>query len=106
MIVEINEGVHVTPEHNIVLVNLVDTYYRSRPFVYITNRLHNYTVDASVYSETSKVKNLIGFAMVSQTEYSGRDASAIENLFMSSKFKLFSKLETATNWANLLHHKQ
>lgn len=101
MVVEINEGVHLTPEHNTVLVNLVDTYYKSRPFVYITNRIHSYTVDASIYIETSKIKNLIGFAVVSQT-VSNDAIEAIVNLFKPHPFKVFTDLKTALNWAKAL----
>ena len=33
MIVIISEGVTVTPEHNNVLLNVADTYYKNKPFV-------------------------------------------------------------------------
>ena len=67
MIVIMNEGVHVTPEHNQVLINITDTYYKNKKFVYITHRINSYSVDPKVYIETSKIENLAGFCVVSKT---------------------------------------
>jgi hypothetical protein len=104
-IVEINEGVHLSLEHNTVLVNLVDTYYKNKPFIYITNRIHNYTVDPEVYLKTSEIKNLIGFAIVSPT-HTKEIASKIGHLFKRVDFIVLNNLESAKDWAGALHDKQ
>jgi len=100
-IVEINEGVHLAPDHNTVLVNLVDTYYKNKSFVYITNRVNNYTVDPSIYIKTSEIENLIGFAVVSQT-HTKEIAHKIAPLFSRVRFNVFNNLDTAIVWANQL----
>lgn len=99
MIVVINEGVTVTPEHNNVLLNVADTYYRNKSFVYITHRLHSYAVDPAVYRETSKISNLAGFCVVS-SDYKAKRNAEIEKLFLNKPFEIFDSIEEATSWAN------
>jgi len=66
MIVVMNDGIHVTSVHNRILMNVTDTYYRNRKFVYITHRINSYSVDPKVYIKTSEVENLVGFCVVSK----------------------------------------
>jgi hypothetical protein len=98
MIVVINEGATVTPEHNAVLLNVVDTYYKNKRFVYITHRLNSYAVNPAVYRETSKIKNLAGFCVVSKDFKAKRNAE-IEKLFLNKPFEIFDTIEEATSWA-------
>ena len=99
MIVVINEGITVTAEHNNVLLNVADTYYKNKPFVYITHRLHSYAVDPAVYIETSKIKNLAGFCVVS-ADYKAKRNAEIEKLFLNKPFEILNSIEEATTWAN------
>ncbi len=108
MIVVINEGVTVTPEHNKVLLNVADTYFTNTNFVYITHRLHSYAVDPAIYNETSKIKNLAGFCVVS-SDYKAKRNAEIEKLFLNKPFEIFDTIDEATTWANSiinLSHKQ
>jgi len=97
VITVINEGVTVSPEHNEVLEKLAKKYFKHRPFAYITNRINSYSVDPKVYFETSKIENLLAFAVVSQDKISTSNAS-IEKLFLSKPHKNFTKLIDAINW--------
>ncbi len=99
MIVVINEGITLTPEHNNVLLNIVDTYYRNRPFVYITHRINSYSVDPAIYRETSKINNLAGFCVVS-SDYKAKRNAEIEKLFLNKPFEIFDSMEEATTWAS------
>ena len=99
MIVIINEGVTVTPEHNNVLLNVADTYYKNKPFVYITHRLNSYAVDPAVYRETSKISNLSGFCVVS-SDYKAKRNAEIEKLFLNKPFEIFDTIDEATTWAS------
>ena len=101
LIVVINEGIVITPKHNTTLLNVVDTYYKHTRFVYITHRLHSYAVDPSVYIETSKIKNLAGFCVVS-SDYKAKRNAEIEKLFLNKPFEIFDTIEEATTWANTL----
>lgn len=98
IISEINEGVHMNKKHATQIIKFVLDVFEDKPHVYISNRIHSYSVDTIVYSDVSKVKNLVGFAVVSNT-LAARNAE-IERLFLNKPFEIFSKLEEATTWAN------
>jgi len=98
MIVVINEGVTVTPEHNNILIDVANTYYKNKPFVYITHRLNSYAVDPAIYKETSKILNLAGFCVVS-SDYKAKRNAEIEKLFLNKPFEIFDTIEEATTWA-------
>lgn len=97
MIAVMHEGVTVQPKHNLVLIELAEKYFKDKPFAYITNRINSYSVDPKVYEETSKIKNLIAFAVVSQHEVRTANA-AFELKFLSKPNKSFSKLVDAIEW--------
>ena len=97
LIVEVNEGETVTPESNEILVDIVNRYYASKQFVYITHRVNSYAVDPAVYRKTSLIKNLVGFAVVANNI--SLSNAEIEKLFLSKPFESFTKLDKAVNWA-------
>ena len=95
----INEGVNLTVELSNKMSQIALDYYKDKPFVYITNRLHNYTVDSEVYIEISKMKTLAGFAVVSDTKPSIKNA-LLEKIFLTKPFQIFNYLDDAILWAN------
>lgn len=101
IVVIMNEGITITPEHNTTLLNIVDTYYRERKFVYISHRINSYAVDPAIYFETSKIKNLVGFAVVS-ADYKAKSNAEIEKLFFNKPFEIFADIDDAKAWANSL----
>ncbi|MFK8036786.1 MAG: hypothetical protein AB8B74_00740, partial [Crocinitomicaceae bacterium] len=102
LVVEINEGFHLLSSHNQILVNLADTYFRDTNFVYITHRIHSYSVDPIIYKETSKIKNLAGFAVVGKVPLAAANAQ-IEKLFIQKPFEIFDDLKAAISWAKSIH---
>lgn len=101
LIVIMNEGVTITPSHNQVLLNIVDTYYRKKKFVYISHRLNSYSVDPAIYFETSKIENLCGFAVVSK-DFKAKSNAEIEKLFFDKPFEIFNTVEDAVEWVDFL----
>ncbi|WP_347926234.1 hypothetical protein [Pontimicrobium sp. SW4] len=101
VISRINEGFHLTPDKNKILEDIANDYFIDKPFVYITHRKHSYSVDPSIYLQTSKVKNLIGFAVVAEAPLSKGNAE-IEKLFLNKPFEIFSDLDDAIKWAKSL----
>ncbi len=97
IIVVMNEGITVSPEHNDVLVNISTKYFKNKKFGYITHRIHSYSVDPSIYIETSKVENLAAFAIVSDKKINMSNAQ-IEKLFFKKPFQHFMDLDEAINW--------
>ena len=98
MVVEMDSGVHITVKDNATLIGIVNTYFKNRPFVYITNRVNSYSVDPAVYKETSKIENLVGLCVVSKN-FRAKSAAQIEKLFFDRAFEIFDTLPEAVKWA-------
>ncbi|MAX71087.1 MAG: hypothetical protein CMC76_08310 [Flavobacteriaceae bacterium] len=103
VIAVINEGEHVDHQINQKLINIMDEHYE-RPYVYITHRIHSYSVDPHIYPKTTTTKNLAGFAVVSD-DYISKNNAKIERLFFGKPFEIFSVLDDAITWAKDLTKK-
>ncbi|MFP4845937.1 hypothetical protein [Winogradskyella sp. PE311] len=101
LVVVVKEGVNLTPEHNNVLIQITETYFSNKPFVYITHRINSYSVDPKIYHETAKIENLKGLAVVS-SDYKAKINAQIEQMFFSKPFEIFSELEEAFEWVKTL----
>ncbi|MCK0109845.1 hypothetical protein MWU58_11115 [Flavobacteriaceae bacterium S0825] len=101
VISRINEGFHLTPDKNRVLEEIVNDYFKDKPFVYITHRINSYSVDPSIYLQTSKVKNLAGMAVVAEAPLSKGNAE-VEKLFLKKPFEIFTDLNDAIEWVKSL----
>lgn len=101
LVVIMKEGVNITPKHNSVLIEVTKNHFSDKPFVYITHRIHSYSVDPKIYFETSKIINLKGFAVVSRN-YKAKLNAKIEQMFFNKPFEIFTKLEDAVTWAESL----
>ena len=101
VVVVMKEGVNITPEYNDVLVEVTETYFKEKPFVYITHRLNSYSVDPQIYFKTSKITNLKGFAVVSN-DYKAKVNAQIEKMFFDKPFEIFTNLEDAFKWSEQL----
>ncbi len=98
MVVEMDSGVHITVKDNATLIDIVDTYFKNKPFVYITNRVNSYSVDPAIYKETSKITNLVGLCVVSKN-FMAKSTAEIEKLFFDRAFEIFDTLPEAIVWA-------
>ena len=94
----INEGVHLTPELSETIVLTVFKHLGDHPMVYITNRINSYSIDPTLYTNISKIKNIIGFGVVCNKTRK-TEISEIEKLFYKNKFKLFETMDNAMFWA-------
>lgn len=101
VISRINKGIHLTPDKNRILEDIANDYFNNKQFVYITHRINSYSVDPSIYLQTSKVKNLIGFAVVAEVPLAKGNAE-VEKLFLKKPFEIFSDLDDAIEWAKSL----
>lgn len=97
IITVMKEGITVIPEYNADLRDIAETYFADRPFGYITLRKYSYSVDPLVYLETSKISNLVAFAVVATEGIKGSNVQ-IEKLFLQQPFKHFRSLKNAEKW--------
>ncbi|EGV42034.2 hypothetical protein BZARG_2671 [Bizionia argentinensis JUB59] len=99
MIAVMNEGLSISLILNNELYGIARNHFKLKDFVYITHRKNSYSVDPNIYFEMSKIKNLIGFAVVLGDTIQ-IDNTDFERSFISIPFKAFNALEDATDWAN------
>ena len=98
MIVVMRQNVHISPDYNAILVELVNEHYKDIPFVYLTHRINSYTVDPAIYLETAKIRNLVGFGVIAKAPLAAGNAT-LEKLFMNKPFEIFKDLDEAVKWA-------
>jgi hypothetical protein len=93
----IKEGVVFGKIESEIQTSEILEVFKNKPFVYITNRINSYSVDPTIYIESSKINNLTGFAVVSTTQ--SAKTAEVESLFLNKPFKIFSDLSEAKIWA-------
>ncbi len=93
------EGIVVKPEYNKYLVDIAKKYFNDKPFGYITNRKNSYSVDPRIYFETSKIKNLVAFSVVSDKKINLTNVE-LEKIFLKKPFKHFTDEYSAIQWVN------
>ena len=101
LIVEIDAGIHISSTHIDLLNNVVDTYFRNKPFVFISKRTFSYVVEPTAYSETHEIENLVGFAVVGKKMEDNKDFGLLKG-FTQKPFKYFKTVEEAITWAKEL----
>lgn len=100
---EFAEGVHVTKANALQPIQLAQKIYSDqRPFIYVSHRLHSYSMDPVGYGEVvAMFPNFRGFAIVSQNRYR-RMLANLEKLFIKKPIAVFYTLEDAFVWAEEL----
>ncbi|KAA3625622.1 MAG: hypothetical protein DWP94_00370 [Flavobacterium sp.] len=97
ILMEMNEGITVDFEINKQLCDYAANFYKDKPFGYITHRKNSYSVDPYVYIETSKLKGLVAFAIVSNKNIR-RETAILEQIFLNKPLKTFKDLKPAISW--------
>jgi len=97
LVMVINEGETVKPKYNDKLVELSKSEFKNRPFGYITHRKNSYGVDPKIYIETSRIENLMAFAVVTNEQLNISNTE-IEKLFLKKPFQVFDDIENAVDW--------
>lgn len=101
---EINRGVNFNwNQHAQLIVEDIACYLGTdgSDLIYISNRIHSYSVVASDWLKFFKNSyNLKGYFIISDSNV-GILNSMIENLFFNNKIKRFNSIETALNWIKM-----
>ncbi len=99
VILVMNEGITVKPEYNDILIEIAEKYFHNKSFGYITHRINSYSVDPRIYFETSKIENLVAFAVVSAEDIKASTVE-VEKIFLKKPFQHFKTINEATNWVD------
>ncbi|WP_062055180.1 hypothetical protein [Aquimarina longa] len=101
LIAVMKEGITILPEHNDSLVKIVEKHFKNKYFVYITHRINSYTINPIIYFETAKIKNLVGFSVVSN-DPKQKMQTKIEKVFYNKEFMQFETMEDALEWKDMI----
>ena len=99
LINQIKNDVHVSLEHVEVLKHMIKENFGDRKMVYISNRLGSYSVDPLVYPEVGRIKNLLGMAIVTDSDIKIKNAK-FEKVFYHKEFEIFNNFEESIVWAS------
>ncbi|RMB59536.1 hypothetical protein EAX61_08100 [Dokdonia sinensis] len=95
---QIYEGQDIQPHHNNLLKTIIQEHFASSPLIYISNRLHSYSVNPLIYIEAGHITNLVAMAMVIHDDEQRRMAM-FEKTFFKKPFKIFENLTEAIVWS-------
>jgi len=96
VIAEIKEGTHVTFENASFPMQITTEFYGAdKPFVYISHRLHSYSIDPIGFREVAALfPNLKALGIVEKKRRK-RMLANLERLFLKKPIRVFDNLEDA-----------
>lgn len=92
-----NEGSHIDPLSNRLLLSYCEEIFEKKPFAYLSYRKNSYSVDPTVYIDAANHYGLKAIAVVSQNPLSETNV-AIEKHFFNQPFETFKTIDEAKNW--------
>jgi hypothetical protein len=99
VIMEGKENVNISISNGMPILLKVVKLVGLRSVVYISNRIHAYSVDPNDYKYLEMIPNLKGIGVVTYNQYSFNTA-VLEEKFFRKPFKVFANLEDAKRWAS------
>lgn len=97
LVATIKEGVLFDTPQLATFYEIFDTYYPDKKFGYISNRIHDYTVNPTCYLKSTKFPRLIGMAICCK-EQSTYNTAKFEKSFYKRPFRVFYKMEDCIDW--------
>lgn len=99
VIAEMKEGITFDTNYNTEFLTYCKNHFKGETYGYISNRIHSYSVNPTVYLDTAKNSNIRAIAIVSSNPINKGNAN-IERQFFEYPFEVFSTLEQAIEWMN------
>jgi hypothetical protein len=98
----INKGVVFDKKKYEILLEIFRGHFKDRPFGYISNRIHSYTIDPMMYKNVSNLDDLFAIAVVSNNSISVERSYKIEQFFYKGHFRHYDNLNDAHKWLSPL----
>ena len=97
LINQIREGKHIEPKHVELLEEVIKKHFAVKNVVYISNRVHSYSINPLTYGHVASIKNLVALAIIATNE-KAKKAAEFERGFYSKPFKIVDTLTEAVAW--------
>ncbi|PVW13785.1 hypothetical protein [Marixanthomonas spongiae] len=94
----IKEGILFDKEERKQLYEVFKQHFRQKPFVYISNRKNDYTVNPTSYLQEDDFAQLMGMAVLCYSK-STYDNALFEKRFYKQEFHVFYSFQTCEHWA-------
>lgn len=94
----IYEGVLINKKKADTIIQIALKYFESTPFVIISNRVHSFSIDPSIYTKLKLIDTLVGFTIVTNSSKVISNSS-LEKIFYGKPFSVHSNFDTAINWS-------
>ncbi|WP_339696318.1 hypothetical protein [uncultured Marixanthomonas sp.] len=96
----IKEGILFDKEERKKMYRIFEKYFEGKPFIYISNRKNDYTVNPTSYLQDDHFSNhLVGMAVLCYSK-SSFDNALFEKQFYKRAFNVFYTVEACKLWAN------
>ena len=99
VIAEMKEGITFDINYNAEFLKFCKDHFKEKTYGYISNRVHSYSVNPTVYIDTAKNSNIRAIAIVTSDPINKGNAE-IERQFFEYPFEVFTTLEQAVKWMN------
>ena len=97
VIAEMKEGITFDTNYNTEFLRFCKNHFKEKNYGYISNRVHSYSVNPTVYLDTAKKSNIKAIAVVSSNPMNKGNVN-IERQFFEHPFEVFNTLEQAVKW--------
>ncbi|MDC8001598.1 hypothetical protein POV26_11160 [Aequorivita todarodis] len=97
VIVEAKEGIVISHKNGLSALLKGLGYLGAKPWVYISNRIHSYSVKPMDYKYLNKVPTLKAMGIVVYNEMA-RSNAELESTFCKKPFRIFDNLTEAAIW--------
>jgi len=99
VIAEMKEGITFDINYNTQFLKYCKDHFKEKTYGYISNRIHSYSVNPTVYLDTAKNSNIRAIAIVSSDPMNKGNAN-IERQFFEYPLEIFNTLDQAIDWMN------
>jgi len=99
VVAEMKEGITFDINYSEELLQFCKTHFKDKTYGYISNRVHSYAVNPTVYMHTAKYSNIRAIAVVTSDPINQKNV-AVEKQFFEYPFEAFATLEEAIAWIN------
>lgn len=98
LIAEFSQGCCVTSNDLTDIYDIASSFYRNKPYGFISNRIYSYSIDLVDFYKNSNKLNLIGsYAVVTYNDLSKKMLPMEDYYFKINRYR-FNSLDNAVNW--------
>ena len=101
MIAEIKEGIHLELINTKVLLKIINSFFKNKPFSHISNRINRYSISPLDFANyCKKMNNVVSFSAITYNNHLDEMNVKIEQHFLNKPYYIADTLEEAVKLIN------